>query len=278
MDTIETNGTAGNDDLPGAPISLWLATTPETGFPRLAGDISVDVAILGGGICGIATAFQLKQSGLKVAVIEADRVVKSVTGNTTAKITSLHALIYDYLIKQFGEDKARLYAEAQQSAIERIASLVKEHSLDCDFRRTDAYTYTELEEELDKVKAEVEAATRLGLPASFVESTPLPFPIKGAVKFTGQAEFHPRKYLLALVEKIPGNGSYVFEETRAFDIKDEDPCRVETNKGVVTAKSVILATHFPYFDPNIYFAAMHPGRSYVLGCRLNAPVPEGMYI
>jgi glycine/D-amino acid oxidase-like deaminating enzyme/nitrite reductase/ring-hydroxylating ferredoxin subunit len=278
MDTIETNDLATSDDLPGEPVSLWIATTPETSFPRMAGDVSVDVAVLGGGIAGIATAFQLKQSGMTVAVIEAGRVVKGVTGNTTAKITSLHALIYDHLINQFGEDKARLYAEAQQAAIERIAGLVREHGIDCDFRRADAYTYAETEEDVGKVKAEVEAAAKLGLPASFVESTPLPFPVKGAVKFTGQAQFHPRKYLLAMVEKIPGGGSHVFEETRAFDIKDEDPCRVETDRGTVTAKSVVLTTHFPYFDPNIYFAAMHPGRSYVLGCRLDGPVPEGMYI
>jgi glycine/D-amino acid oxidase-like deaminating enzyme/nitrite reductase/ring-hydroxylating ferredoxin subunit len=278
MDTIETNDLATSDDLPGEPVSLWIATTPETSFPRMAGDVSVDVAVLGGGIAGIATAFQLKQSGMTVAVIEAGRVVEGVTGNTTAKITSLHGLIYDYLTSQFGEDKARLYAEAQQAAIERIASLVREHGIDCDFRRADAYTYAEREEDVGKVKAEVEAAAKLGLPASFVESTPLPFPVKGAVKFTGQAQFHPRKYLLAMVEKIPGGGSHVFEETRALDIKDEDPCRVETNRGTVTAKSVVLTTHFPYFDPNIYFAAMHPGRSYVLGCRLNVPVPEGMYI
>ena len=278
MDIIKTSSTAVDNDLPGEPVSLWIATTPETGFPPLAGDITVDVAVLGGGIAGIVTAFQLKQQGMTVAVIEADRIVKSVTGNTTAKITSLHALIYDYLINQFGERAALSYADAQQAAIERIASIVSEHQIDCDFRRTDAYTYTEREEELDQVKAEVEAATKLGLPASFVESTPLPFPIKGAVKFTGQAQFHPRKYLLALIEKIPGGGSHVFEKTRAFDIKDEDPCRVETDKGTVTAKAVVLATHFPYQDPNIYFAAMHPGRSYVLGCRLNIPVPEGMYI
>ncbi|HKQ51455.1 MAG TPA: FAD-dependent oxidoreductase [Pyrinomonadaceae bacterium] len=278
MENIKADEHDTNNDLPGEPVSLWLATTPETSFPRMAGDVSVDVAVLGGGIAGIATAFQLKQHGKTVAVIEADRVARSVTGNTTAKITSLHALIYEYLIRQFGEDQARLYGEAQQAAIEKIATLVEEHRVDCDFRRTDAYTYTELEEELDQVRAEVEAATRLGLPATFVETTPLPFPVKGAVKFTGQAQFHPRKYLLALVEKIPGDGSFVFERTRAFDIKDEEPCRVATSGGTVTAKSVVLTTHFPYHDPNIYFAAMHPGRSYVLGCRLNGSVPKGMYI
>jgi hypothetical protein len=62
MDTTETNDLATNDDLPGEPVSLWIATTSETRFPRMAGDLSVDVAILGGGIAGIATAFQLKQA------------------------------------------------------------------------------------------------------------------------------------------------------------------------------------------------------------------------
>jgi glycine/D-amino acid oxidase-like deaminating enzyme/nitrite reductase/ring-hydroxylating ferredoxin subunit len=267
-----------NNHLPGEPVSLWIATTPGTNFPRLDGDVSVDVAILGGGIAGIATGFLLKQAGASVAVLEAGRIAKSVTGNTTAKITSLHSLIYDHLIKEFGEERARLYGEAQEAAKERIAAIVEELKIDCDLRRASAYTYTLLQEELDQIKREVEAAVRLGLPASFVDSAPLPFEIRGAVKFDHQAQFHPRKYLLALAEKIPGDGSHVFEETRALDVEDEEPCLVKTARGTVRARSVVITTHFPVFDPNIYFAAMYPTRSYVLGCRLNGPVPEGMYI
>jgi glycine/D-amino acid oxidase-like deaminating enzyme/nitrite reductase/ring-hydroxylating ferredoxin subunit len=279
MDTNGPKDTMGDDDeLPGKPVSLWLATTEETSYPQLPNDISVDVAVLGGGITGISTAFLLKQEGMSVAVIEAGRIVESVTGNTTAKITSLHNLIYDHLIGQFGEEQARLYGEAQETAKEKIASLVQKYSIDCDFRRTSAYTYTLLEEELDQVKREVEAATKLALPASYVESTELPFEIKGAVRFDNQAQFHPRKYLLALAERIPGDGSFIFEETRAFDIEDDVPCRVKTGRGTIRAKAVVVSTHFPYNDPNIYFAAMSPKRSYVLGCRLNGAVPEGMYI
>jgi glycine/D-amino acid oxidase-like deaminating enzyme/nitrite reductase/ring-hydroxylating ferredoxin subunit len=278
MKTSHSNDARGVNELPGEPISLWLATTPETHFPAMAKDVMVDVAVIGGGIAGISTAFLLKQAGVTVAVVEAGRVVESVTGNTTAKITSLHSLIYDHLISQFGEDGARQYADAQTAAIEKIASLVEENKISCDFRRTPAYTYTESEEDLDQIKAEVDAALRLGLPASYVEATPLPFPIKGAVKFDEQAKFHPRRYLLALVEKLPGDDSHVFEGTRALEIEDGDPCRVKTSRGTITANSVIITTHFPFHDPNIYFAAMHPGRSLVLGCRLDSPVPEGMYI
>ncbi|HEX8138936.1 MAG TPA: FAD-dependent oxidoreductase [Pyrinomonadaceae bacterium] len=274
-----TDDNQGSDpSLPGKPVSLWLATTPETSYPQSPGDIYVDVCVLGGGITGLATAFLLKQSGASVAVIEAARIVERVTGNTTAKVTSQHNLIYDHLIKQFGEEEARLFGQAQEAAKERIAALVSEHSIDCDFRRTSAYTYTLLEEELDEIKRETEAAQRLGLPASYVETTELPFEVKGAVRFDNQAQFHPRKYLLALAERVAGDGSFIFEETRAFEIEDAEPCTVRTSRGTIRAGSVVIATHFPYQDPNIYFAAMHPKRSYVLGCLLNGPVPEGMYI
>jgi Rieske Fe-S protein len=84
--------------------------------------------------------------------------------------------------------------------------------------------------------------------------------------------------LLALAERITGGDCYIFEETRAFDIEEGEPCTIKTSRGQLKAKAVVLATHFPYQDPNIYFAAMHPIRSYVLGCRLNGPVPQGMYV
>ncbi|HYY96577.1 MAG TPA: FAD-binding oxidoreductase, partial [Pyrinomonadaceae bacterium] len=278
MDGNAVNAEKASENLPGRPVSLWIATTPETDYPRLPEDLTVDVAVLGGGITGIATAYLLKRSGASVAVVEAGRIVKGVTGNTTAKITSLHSLIYDHLASQFGEEKAQLYGDAQEAAKERIAALVGELNIDCDFRRASAYTYTLLDEEVSQVEAEVKAAVKLGLPASFVESTELPFPVKGAVRFDNQAQFHPRKYLLALAERVAGGGSHVFEETRALDVEGGQTCTVKTSRGTIRAKSVVFATHFPYQDPNVYFAAMHPVRSYVLGCRLNGPAPQGMYV
>jgi glycine/D-amino acid oxidase-like deaminating enzyme/nitrite reductase/ring-hydroxylating ferredoxin subunit len=278
MDFVELGDVAEGAELPGKPVSLWIATTPETNFPALTGDLSVDVAVIGGGITGIATAYMLKQAGATVAVLEADRVVSSVTGNTTAKITSLHGLIYDHLVSQFGEEKARIYADAQESAKEKIASLVEQLGIDCDFRRASAYTYTLDEQESEQVAKEVEAARRLGLPVSYTEETDLPFKVRAAVRFDNQAQFHPRKYLLALAEKIPGDGSHIFERTRMLDVEDAAPCLVKTERGTIKARSVVVATHFPYPDPKLYFAAMYPTRSYVLGCRLNGPVPQGMYV
>lgn len=258
--------------------SLWLATTPPTAFPPLSAGVHVDVAVLGGGIVGITTAWLLKQAGYRVAVIEARRIAAGVTGNTTAKVTALHGLIYRHLIDHAGVDRARLYALANLSAIEEIARLTALLGIDCQFTWASAFTFAETDEQVAAVEAEVEAATQIGLPAQLVHSCDLPFPIKAAIELPHQAHFHPRRYLLALAAMIPGEGSHIFEQTMAHDVRDGRPCVVETHRGSVTAEHVVVATHHPFPFEGFYFARMHLRRSYAVGVRLAGPVPAGMYI
>ena len=266
-----------DDTLPDETESLWMDTTPRTSFSPLAGDLSVDVAVVGGGIAGLTAADRLKDAGATVAVVEADRVVEGVTGRTTAKVTAQHGLCYADLVDRFDEERARQYARANQSAVETIATKADEADADCGFERKPSYTYVRSPEKRDQVEAEVAAARHLGLPASLVEDTPLPFDVEAAVKFDRQAQFHPRKYLLSLVEDIPGAGSHVFENTKATDVEGGETPRVETNRGTVTADAVVVATHFPIVDHGLYFARMRPKRSYVLAARLRGDPPEGMF-
>ncbi|WP_254766123.1 FAD-dependent oxidoreductase [Salinilacihabitans rarus] len=257
--------------------SLWLATTPTTDYEPLEDGLDVDVAVVGGGIAGLTAAIELTEAGRTVAVVESDRIVESTTGHTTAKLTSQHGLIYDDLRSTFGEEKARQYAAANEAAIDEVERRVAEQGIDCDFERTSAYTYAESEADVRTLRAEAGAARDLGLPASYVESTPLPFAVAGAVRFDEQAQFHPRKYLLAIAEAVHGDGSYVFEETRALDVDPGSPCRVRTTRGELVADDVVVATHFPFYDPAGYFARMHPHRAYLLAVRLDGSPPEGMY-
>lgn len=263
--------------LAGKHESIWIDTTPESQYPQLVKNLAVDVVILGGGLVGINAAALLQERGLSVAVIDAHRIVTGVTGHTTAKITSLHGLIYKHLIDSFGRDGALAYGEANQAAIEMYERLIRERGIECDFMRTSAYTYTTDESSLKQVEEEVRAAEMVGLPVQYVESTPLPFPIKGAVCFSNQAHFHPRKYLLALAEQLGNKGIYFFEETRAVDLKQGDLIEVVTDRGSIRGKYVIIATHFPFHDPAFFFARMYPKRSYVLGVRLNGKAPEGLF-
>ncbi len=265
--------------LAGKHMSFWIDSTPETDFAPLGGDLSVDVAVLGAGITGVTAAASLKRAGKTVALVEAENVVGGVTGHTTAKVTASHGRIYAQLTQSFGEQGARLYAESNQTAIERIAALVEHEQIDCDFSRQPNYLYSISADDVASLREEASAAAAAGLPASFVTDVPLPFPVTGAVRFDNQVQFHPRKYLLHLTGSISGEGSYVFEHTRALAVQDGDPCRVTTDKGVVTAKDVIVATQLPILDRGLFFAKVHPYRSYVVCPTIDpSKAPPGMFV
>ena len=266
--------------LPGQAASYWVESTPETGFPTLAGDVSVDVAVVGGGITGITAATLLKRAGKTVALVEATRVARGVTGYTTAKVTSSHGPVYAELEEKLGEEAARAYGASQEAALSRIVRFVAEDAIDCELERADSYLYTESHRDLETVEREAEAAARLGLPASFVRTSPLPFPIVAAVRFENQAQFHPRKYVLHLVGRLPGEGSHVFEGTRAVAVDEEDGgCVVRAENGSVRARDVIVATTIPFLDRGLFFAKVHPYRSYVVCPRVErANAPSGMFV
>ena len=262
------------------PESLWIGTTSDTNYASLDDDTDVDVAIVGAGITGLTTAYLLRGHGLRIAVIEANRIAKGVSAHTTAKITSQHALKYYKMINAVGEEKAKQYAQANQSAIDLIDKIIHENNIDCDFKRVPAFVFTQDRNMIQKLEDETESALRLGLPAEYTETLDLPFGIEGAMKFTGQAYFHPRKYLLALAGLVEGEDCRIYENTRAVDIREGDPNIVVTDNGKkIRAKYVVQATRYPFFDkPGLYFARVYPQRTYLMALRIRGDFPEGMYI
>lgn len=198
--------------------TYWTETSTAQAFPRLSEDLDVDVAIIGGGIVGITTARLLKDLGVRVAVIEARKVGQQVTGKSTAKISSQHGVIYQTLEQKFGEARARLYGEAQETAIRRIERLAAEWRIEADLEAMPAFTYTRDASRVAQIEEEAEIARRLGLPASLHRGDiGLPFDVLAAVRFDGQAQFHPVRYVAGLAATIPGEGSHVFEDSRAVD-------------------------------------------------------------
>ncbi|WP_373296260.1 MULTISPECIES: FAD-dependent oxidoreductase [Streptomyces] len=260
--------------------SYWIETAPGTAHPPLDRDLDVDVVVVGAGIAGISTAYEVARLGRSVALLEAGTVAGGVTGHTTAKVSVLHTLVYDKLRRTRNEEAARLYAVSQSEAVERAAELVEELGIACDWERRDSYTYVHGQKQVPQVRAEAEAARAAGLPAEFVGETPLPYPVTGAVRVTGQAQFHPRKYLLALVDDFVARGGQVFEHTPVVGLREGEPCRVTTESGAtVTARDVVVATHYPIFDRSMAFARLSSHRELVVAGPMDADRdPDGMYI
>jgi glycine/D-amino acid oxidase-like deaminating enzyme/nitrite reductase/ring-hydroxylating ferredoxin subunit len=256
--------------------SVWIATGPDQPtYPTLGGDVGADVAVLGAGIVGITTAFLLSEEGAEVVLLDANQVARGVSGHTTAKLSSQHGLIYDRLRSTFGADHACEYGQANQAGLEWIAERVERDEIDCDFRRRSSYAYVTSDSKRSEVEDEARAAVEIGLPATFLDSAPLPYPTAAAVRFDDQAEFHVRKYLLALPDELSEAGCRIYERTRALDV---DGSVVKTPGGRVSADRVVVATHYPFLDRSLAFARVHAQRSYALVCRIAGTPPKGMFI
>ena len=246
--------------------SVWTISAQLLSFEPLKEDIKTDVLIIGGGLAGLLCAWRLKQAGVNVALVEADTICSGITKNTTAKITSQHGLMYDTLIRKMGAEKAKLYLQANQNALQQYRELCRE--IDCDFEEQDAFVYALHSRE--KIDRELEALQRLDFDAAFAKDLPLPFPVAGAVRFPNQAQFHPLKFAAGITKDLR-----IYEHTKVRELM---PGKAITNGGTVSAKKIIIATHFPMINKHGgYFIKLYQHRSYVLALK-NAPAFDGMFL
>ena len=246
--------------------SVWNVECELPRFPALETDLSTDTLIIGGGMAGLLCANMLQKAGVDTVLVEAKNICGGITKNTTAKITAQHGLIYHRLLRQFGFEKARLYYKANQEALKAFRCLCRD--VDCDFSLQDSYVYATAARA--KLEQEAAALHALGIPATLVETTELPFPVAGAVKFARQAQFHPLKFLCAIVPELK-----IFENTA---VRELAPHIAVTDKGTVRAKNIIVATHFPMLNKHgSYFLKLYQHRSYVLALE-NAGTVSGMYV
>lgn len=247
-------------------LSVWNAHSKLKKFSELEGNIKTQVAVVGGGIAGLLSAYMLRQKGVECVVLESDRICKGVTQNTTAKITSQHGLIYDKLIKKFGVEKAKMYLEANENAVKKYREMSK--NISCDFENKDNFVYSV--NNLRKLENEIHALVRLGFNPDFVSDIPIPVDVEGAVKVQNQAQFNPLKFLSAISQELT-----VYENTKIIEIRENTAF---TNRGDVTADFFIITTHFPFINKyGGYFAKLYQERSYVIALE-NGPQIDGMYV
>ena len=247
-------------------LSIWSDQITFPTFPVLKQDIKTDVLIIGGGIAGILCAYQLQQSGVKYALVEASTLCSGITKNTTAKITSQHGLIYHKLFKKFGAEKTKLYLEANEAAIREYAALSQ--SISCDFTKQDSFVYAT--DTTAQLKKELDVLVQLNFPARYVQNVPLPIQTTGAICFPNQAQFHPLKFLSALAKDLT-----VYEHTKVLSIENNTAI---TEHGNIHAKQIIVTTHFPFLNRHgSYFLKLYQHRSYVLALE-HAQDVNGMYV
>ena len=253
--------------------SIWKKTVEIPKRDSLKEELHTQAVVIGAGMAGILTAYLLKQKGVESIVLEAERIGSGQTQNTTAKITSQHNLIYAYLIEKFGEEKARQYAHANQKAIGSFQKIIENEQIACHLKKCPSYLYTTEQNRVQELENEALAAKVLGIPAQFTTETELPFTISGAVKFEGQAQFHPLEFLEGLSKDLT-----IYEHSRVVQVEGNT---VRTEQGPVEAEHVVFAVHYPWqVVPGFYFLRMHQERSYVIALELPGDQKHmtGMYL
>lgn len=263
--------------------SLWIQkqyryeqqeSTQQIARPSLQADINTEVAVIGAGLAGVLIAYMLQERGISTVVLECQEAGSGITKNTTAKVSSQHNLIYHKLMMYKGEERAWEYAMANQHAIEKFEEIINQNNISCDYEIKPNYIYTL--DNVQRIRQEVEAAKKLGLPASFTRETTLPFAVKAAVRFERQAQFHPLKFLDEVAKKLT-----IYEHTRVTEVRTGG--LIITDKGSVRAKSIVIATHYPFINvPGYYFFRLHQERQYVAALEgddiENKANLDGMYL
>ncbi len=246
--------------------SVWTSSIEIARREQLYGDISADVLIIGGGMAGILCAHMLQQEGADCVVAEAARIGGGITKNTTAKVTAQHGLIYDYLIKNAGLEKARQYLNANTQAVQQFRDLCA--NIDCDFEDEDSYVFSLTD--MRQLENEAAALRLLGATAEIVRKLNLPLKTVGAIKLPTQAQFNPLQFIAHISQELR-----IYEDTAVRRISGNI---AETDHGNISANKIIVATHFPFINRmGLYFVKMYQHRSYAIALE-NAQDVGGIYV
>lgn len=252
-------------------------------FPKLNKSASFDVLVVGGGLTGLTAAYLLKKSGLRVGLVERNRLGHGDTGCTTAHLTCVTDLRLSALARNFGNESARLIWEGGASAINTIEAIARAEEIHCDFRRVPGYLHAPFhagngadDQEARDLKREARLANELEIAAAFDPAIPLMG--RPGIRFPNQAKFEPMKYLAGLARAVAGDGSAIFEDSEAAEFDDQQ-LQVTVNGKVVEFGRVIIATHVPIVgraslaSATVLQTKLAPYSTYVVG----AAIPQGAY-
>ena len=256
----------------GNTVSFWERTAKKFRSAPLAEDITTDVCVVGAGIAGVTTAYLLARENRQVVLIDDGPVGGGMTGRTTAQFVTLVDDGYEKIEKLMGEECARLCAESQVAAIDRVESIVNLEKIECDFERVDGYLFLPPGGSVTDLKRELEATHRAGLRhIERIDRIPLgEFNTDSVLRVPRQAQFHPLKYLNALAQRIVDLGGRVFTGTRVVKVEDGDRVKIETSDGrTITANAAVVATNCPINDRVAIHSKQAPYASYVVGLRAN---------
>lgn len=268
-------------DEEGRNRSSWTADEAIAERKPLTADAEADVCVVGAGIAGLSTAYMLAREGKSVIVLDDGPIGGGETERTTAHLSSAIDDRYIEIERIHGVEGSKLAAESHSAAIEKIAEIVRDEAINCEFARLDGYLMLGPDDPDDLLTKERDAAHRAGL--SRVERLPgvssAPFDSGPCLRFPDQGQFHPLKYLDGLAKAIEKRGGRIHNRTHVKSVEGGESALVETEAGpTVRARAVVVATNSPINDMYAIHTKQAPYLSYVVAGKVRRGViPKALY-
>lgn len=258
--------------------SLWFETAGIPESAKLDRDLETDVLVVGAGVCGINAALELAGNGRNVTVIDARRIGHGETGHTTSHLTVAIDGGWDQVVKNHGDEAARLVAGYARRGLDRIVEQIETLGFDANRNVVDAWVVTERGDDIEELKKEADTARSLGLSAVWEDQAPWPG-AKGGIRFSGQARIQPVAYLQGIREELERRAGTIYEDARVERIEDGTPCVVHVAGGfTIRANEVLVAANVPFNDTVRMHTKLWPWRTYAIACLIDpATMTDAMF-
>ncbi|MBP2434035.1 FAD-dependent oxidoreductase [Bradyrhizobium elkanii] len=260
--------------------SLWMDVDVASDANALDGAQECDVAVIGAGIAGISTAYELCQSGKSVIVIDRGRICGGMTSRTSAHLAPLCDDLVSEMMTITGYEATKLYCDSQAAAVDRIEEIQKKEKIDCDFRRLDGYLFQGRDMPSDTIDQEMDAVRQVGAPVHRLMGVPL----KGcddrhALRYPRQATFHPLKYLDGVAKACTEKGATFYRDSPVEEVTEDDGLvTVKAARGTIRAKHAVVATNSSISDRFAIHTKTAPYRTYVITFEIKrGALPDALY-
>ena len=224
---------------------IWIHQEPPE-YPMLRGRKNADAVVVGGGLAGLTTALWLTKAGLKVTLLEAERLGWGATSRCGGIVSLEDGLLFARLEKNHGQEAARTYALTQKAALRAVEELAGDA---CGFQREDVHIVSANGGEA--LEKEAECMKRAGVAATVTRSTQCPLPAAHALVLGGMGVLDPMRYMRCMAKEGVSKGLRIYEHSRVVSMETN---LAGTERGSVIAPYVIVATGYPIVNvPGWYF-------------------------
>ena len=253
---------------------LWLERPPRTlELPPLDRDVTVDIAVIGGGITGVSVAWIFAQSGLRVALLEAGRLARGSTAASTALLMQESDSDFVELVERYGERRALRIWQLSRRATRHMIRTLDELEISCGLSECDSVYFAARTAAVRKLRVEFDRRASAGLPGRWLDRSAMQratgLEAASGIRTRGNGQADPYRACLGLARAARREGARLFERSPVERVvAGRHDVTVITRHGSVRADRVVVATGYatPFFKPlaanfrlmNTYVLATRP--------------------